>query len=211
MHTDRSKRSLTTIAVSCLLVITLAGCDDANGSNTTPTPRPPTTAPTDTPTPSNTPSPSSSGTSEGTESSSTTTPSPTTPVEKNKAAAGAAVTKFVAVTDQLRIKPKTSLERLVTVARHDSATKWRQFIIQDRTKGWRQTGKRTVEIESAKPTGKRWRVRACIDVSSVDVVDKKGKSVVAKDRPDRVRNQYTVEKDGEKYYVIKDELVNAKC
>ena len=50
---------------------------------------------------------------------------------------------------------------------------------------------------------------ACLDVSGVDVVDETGNSVVPAGRPDRAAYDYTVERDGDRWFVIED-LVEAK-
>ena len=53
-------------------------------------------------------------------------------------------------------------------------------------------------------------VTACIDVSNVNVTDKDGKSVVPADGQRRVRYDYAVEMDRQKWYVVK-EKVNGTC
>jgi hypothetical protein len=104
------------------------------------------------------------------------------------------------------------LELLTTVARGSAAAQWRQNIKDYRYERLRQIGRVAVLDPVAKPSSKkgRYNVTACIDVEGVSLVDRKGKSVVAANRPKRVKYRYTVDRDAAKWYVV-EEKATATC
>ena len=154
--------------------------------------------------PQPTPTPSSAS------QSATASPSATPTIPASEAAAVARAKGFVAMLDKLSSNPKANLDELSTVARGKAADKWRQILLDDRSAGHRQTGSTKLTLISAKvgSSDQRWVVTMCLDVSGVDVVDRDGKSVVAKNRPDRVRDVLTVDQDtsSSKWFVTQDKV-----
>lgn len=160
------------------------------------------------PQPQPTPTPPSTSQSATASPSPTLTPTPTIPA--SEAAAIARARGYVAMLDKLSSNPKANLDELSTVARGKAADKWRQILLDDRSVGHRQTGSTKLTLVSAKvgSSDQRWVVTMCLDVSGVDVVDRDGKSVVAKNRPDRVRDVLTVDQDtsSSKWFVTQDKV-----
>lgn len=156
--------------------------------------------------PQPTPTPSSTSQSATASPSPTPTPTPTA----SEAAAIARARGYAAMLDKLSSNPKANLDELSTVARGKAADKWRQIILDDRSAGHRQTGSTKLTLISAKAgsSDQQWVVTMCLDVSGVDVVDRDGKSVVTKNRPDRVRDVLTVQQDtsSSRWYVTQDEV-----
>jgi hypothetical protein len=140
----------------------------------------------------------------------TASPSATPTIPASGAAAITRVNSYVAMLDRLSSNPKANLDQLSTVARSKAADKWRQIILDDRSAGHRQTGTTKLTVVSAKggSSAQQWVVTMCLDVSNVDVVDRDGKSVVSKNRPDRVRDVLTVDQDtsSSRWYVTQDEV-----
>lgn len=141
-------------------------------------------------------------------------PSPTLTVPASEAAAIARGRAYVAMVDKLRSNPKANLDQLSTVARGKAADNWRRILLNDRSAGHRQTGTTKLSLLSAKAgtSDQQWVVTMCLDVSEVDILDRNGKSVVAKNRPDRVRDVLTVDQDtsSSQWYVTQD-AVTATC
>jgi hypothetical protein len=117
---------------------------------------------------------------------------------------------YLRVIDRLSADPYTKLEDLTTVARGSAEAQWYSNITDYRRDQVRQTGSVVVLNPSAKPSAKtgQYSVRACLDVSKVDLIDRHGKSVVARDRPSRVRYDYTVQLDGGRWYVMTEKAVS---
>jgi hypothetical protein len=81
---------------------------------------------------------------------------------------------------RLRRSPTQSLNVLATVARSQALAQWQTTLTGDRAKQWTQEGAvRGHDAVAATKDGKTYTVRACLDVSALDVVDADGKSVVA--------------------------------
>lgn len=154
------------------------------------------------------PTPTPPSTSQSATVSPSPTPTPTIPA--SEAAAIARARGYVAMLDKLSSNPKATLDELSTEARGKAADKWRQILLDDRSAGHRQTGSTKLTLISAKvgSSDQRWAVTMCLDVSGVDVVDRDGKSVVAKNRPDRVRDVLTVDQDtsSSKWFVTQDKV-----
>ena len=154
--------------------------------------------------PQPTPTPSSAS------QSTTASPRVTPTISASEAAAVARAKGYAAMLDKLSSNPKSNLDELSTVARGKAADKWRQILLDDRGAGHRQTGSTKLTLISAKvgSSNQRWAVTMCLDVSGVDVVDRDGKSVVAKNRPDRVRDVLTVDQDtsSSKWFVTQDKV-----
>ena len=164
------------------------------------------------PTPSETTS-TQSPTATGASSSSTPTPTKSlTPEQQDLQDAEQSITKYWAVLDKAASNPGVNLNVLATVARSQALAQWQSTLAADRSKGLRQVGLSTVRdaIASRKKDGK-FTVRACLDVSNVDVVDAAGKSVVVPSRPDAQRYTYTVEKAPQGFFVIEDLLRGEPC
>ncbi len=132
----------------------------------------------------------------------------TTSADPQLAGAEAAVAGLWGLVDALGADPKRSLDELTTVARDQSLETWRELLTSQRRRGYRQTGGISVVSSSARSAGGKFTVDTCIDVSKTNLVDKYGKSVVAADRPPRVRYTSVVEQgtDG-KFYVMQDKAV----
>ena len=122
--------------------------------------------------------------------------------------AEATVAKLWGLVDALGADPRRSLDELTSVARDQSLETWRELLTSQRRRGYRQTGSISVVSSSAMSAGGKLTVDTCIDVSKTNLVDKDGKSVVAADRPPRVRYTSVVEQgtDG-KFYVMQDKAV----
>lgn len=142
--------------------------------------------------------------------SATPSSSATSTIPATQAAAVARSRGYVAMLDKLRGNPKANLDQLSTVARAKAADNWRQVLLKDRSVGRRQTGATKLSLISAKDgsSDQQWVVTMCLDVSNVDIVDRNGKSVVSKSRPDRVRDVLTVDQDtnSSKWYVTQDKV-----
>lgn len=187
--TRRHTPSLTATLAALSVVVAAAACtpDGSNGPSASPTPSDPTTT-------TITPSP-------------TTTPTLSKEEVENRAAEQAIV-NFWALTDKLFADPNVSLSKLVTVARDQSADVWRKLVISDRANGYRQIGSSVVRsVHATKNKQGQWDATACIDVSKINVIDQKGKSVVNAGRAPRVKYSYVLVRDGGKFYVIKDKAV----
>jgi hypothetical protein len=183
-----------TAAVAALTLASLAAltaCSEASGGTADPTTTPTSAEPS-----TSTPSPTGSTSDEGTK------------------AAEAAVVKLWATIDELSINPNIKLERLATVARGQALFQWQfTYLRADRRKGWRQIGKSSVVSTSAKHLAdpRRYNVAACVDFSTVNVVDKQGKSVVTAERPARTRDTYTVEDTGSGWFVVHQAFQATTC
>lgn len=143
----------------------------------------------------------------------TASQSATPTIPTSEAAAIERTQSYVAMLDKLSSNSKANLDELSTVARGKAADKWRQIILDDRSAGHRQTGSTRLTLVSARAgsSDQQRVVTMCLDVSGVDVVDRDGKSVVSKNRPDRVRDVLTVRQDtsSSQWYVTQDEVTGA--
>jgi ribosomal protein L24 len=112
------------------------------------------------------------------------------------------------VIDRLSADPESDLTELTTVSRGSVAAQWARNINQYRYDLVITKGRVAVRDASANQTkdDDLFKVTACIDSSKVNLVDKNGKSVVPADGPRRVAYDYTVEKDGQRWYVIKEKV-----
>jgi len=103
------------------------------------------------------------------------------------AAATETVRSYYAATDELLSDPQTPLDEAGRVASGDELDLLRRQVQEQRLKDLRQSG--TVALTSLTATGANLQapakvtVDACVDVSSVDVVDASGGSVLAAGRP----------------------------
>jgi len=103
------------------------------------------------------------------------------------AAATDTVRSYYAATDELLSDPQTPLDEAARVASGDELDLLRRQVQQQRIEGLRQKG--AVTLTSLTATGANLQapakvtIDACVDVSSVDVVDASGVSVLAAGRP----------------------------
>lgn len=151
---------------------------------------------------------------------STVTPSasPPTPTPPSKTGgptdaqrAGEAVVRYWALVDQLAADPTESTRQLESVAAGQALAQQRVALDSYRAKGWRQSGAATVsDIRSSASAG-LFLVSACVDVRRIDFLDASGRSLVTAERPPLQRFSYEVDKQDEKFVVVKDTLRGSSC
>ena len=182
-------RSLTISATAALLLVAGGGC--AGSSSELPSSSPSTTAPSSTAT---------------TASSPEVTPSPTAPPSKAELAAqhaSRAVRRYFFVVDELRQRPSQALSALSTVATSVQLSAQEKLVQGERDKGLRQTGAtrvaeltvQAVNLENSDPDAGRVptaTIDVCWNVADVDIVDRRGRSVVAPARPETGWTRFTV-------------------
>jgi hypothetical protein len=152
---------------------------------------------------------STSSTPTASPSSPGSTASPTPSAEElHLRKAEEAVIRFWRVIDRLSADPESDLTRLTTVARGSVAAQWARNINQYRFDQVKAEGRVTVRDATARESKDEnfYKVTACIDASNINLVDKSGKSVVPLRGPRRVSYDYTVEKDKQQWYVIKEKV-----
>jgi hypothetical protein len=136
-------------------------------------------------------------------------------IDPGRAGSGSAeeaITQYWRVIDEAASDPTQSLNVLATVARSQALAQWQTTLAEYRTKQWKQVGRSSVDDAVAvTEDGKAFTVRACLDVSSLDVVDAAGKSIVVANRPAQQQYTYTVEKAPEGFFVIEDTLKGQPC
>jgi len=162
----------------------------------------------------NDPKPSLSTTTSATSTTTTPTPSPTplSPAEQDAKDAAKTITRFWGVLDELASDPKKSLDKLAAVSRDQAIAQWRSNLTTYRRSGWKQVGDSTVLSAQAQAVDeKNFVVKACIDVSKANVVDRAGKSVIAAGRQNRMEYSYKVRKAPEGFFVTEDELKGHPC
>ena len=190
------QKLFATMVVLVACVVALAGC---NAEDT-----PPSAIPTSS---GQSSLPGTAGTS--------STPTPTrslTPAEQDLRSAEEAVTEYWKVIDGAASNPSRNLKVLATVARSQALAQWQSTLSEYQAKGWKQVGLSVVrDAEAATKGGKTFTVRACLDVSGLDVIDGSGKSVVAANRPAQQEYTYTVQKAPEGFFVIEDSLKGQSC
>lgn len=147
-----------------------------------------------------------------TSSAATSTPAPPTSTssaaDPQLAGAEAAVSTLWGLVDALGADPQRSLDELTTVARGQTLETWRELLTSQRRQGLRQTGTISMVSSKAASVGGKLTVDSCIDVSKTSLVDQNGKSVVAANRPPRVRYASVVERGSDgKFYVVQDRAV----
>lgn len=141
--------------------------------------------------------PSSPGGSR-TSTSSSPNPATTMPPSETDVASKAAsqlVRTYYAVRDELRQDPKVSLDKLSSIATSTELSAQEKLFKRERKDGLHQVGSTriaTLTVQSVnldnsdQKVGKvpTVKVDVCYDVSAVDVIDPKGKSIVSPDRTD---------------------------
>ena len=139
----------------------------------------------------------------------TPSPTPLTPAEQDLRSAEQAVVALVAKVDALAQDPTSDLTSLAEVARDQAFTDELAVILDHAQKNWIQRGETLVVSALAVKGSGQWRVRACLDLSRVDVVDASGNSVVSPDRPDRYEYEFGVTADATRFYVVSLQMVDA--
>lgn len=165
------------------LVVALSAC--ATDTDSPPGPDPTSTAPTS-----------------ATQPSLTQTPT-TEPPDPASAAATDLLRRYFNVIDQLRSKPSRPIRKLKSVAISTQLSAQQRLIESQRDGGLRQSGSTSIAMltvqsvnldNSDASAGKvpTVQIDVCYDVSAVDILDKKGESVVDPDRPDTGWVRYSV-------------------
>lgn len=199
------KRLRAPLALTVALAVCgLSACTGDNAQQTAPVGGQPSAPATSmTPTPSATPSP---------------TPTPTPAVDPRTAAVTKAVDRYYKVTEELYRKPNRAPWRKLQTVSQDEAFQMRQGILLDMFQAQRHsTGSKTWKVvkvgKIAKESGKlQVSATTCWDVTAVDIVDKRGKSVInKKKRPNRGSAALTLRLDDKVWYVVRDRNGKAKC
>ena len=195
----------TVLAAAVCSTTSCALFSEASGTTPPPATPPSSTSPM-TPSPSSTAAPTSSP-------STTPSPKPTSKTDE----VTTAVSKYHRVLDELGQKPpRDPYKKLFTVTRDEEFDMWQDVMIQQSFAGERQVGgTKVMFVKHGKITKKDGQRRVvaevCVDVSGVDMLDKKGKSVISKDRPDRAAEKlWMVAEDGS-WYVYKSRDGSWKC
>lgn len=139
--------------------------------------------------------------------------------EEALAAAEAAYARLVALADQIFMEGGADAERLETVATGEFLATSLDGFRQVEADGWRSTGGtvfRDLILQSYAPHGGPSgliTVYVCEDISSVDVVDSTGASVVSPNRPDTTVFQTVFDLADDRTLLISSREVwrNEKC
>ena len=175
---SRSRR-IAAVTVVSLVVCALAGCSEDPAITTT-----------------STESPSSSTSSPG-----TSTSEPPSDAEVAEQAASQVVRDYYATVDRLRQDATQPLSQLKAVANGGQLAAQTIFTRNQREAGNRQTGRaQVIEVvvqsvnldHSGKGRVPTVQIDACWDVSTVDVIDRDGQSIVTPARPDKGWTRYTL-------------------
>jgi hypothetical protein len=166
-------RGAHALATAALLLAAVSACaGDGNSSPTSPT----------SPTPS-------------TPDSSDSTMPPPTETELASEAASAVLRRYYEVRNDLRQHPNVPLKRLGAVAVSSELSAQQLLVKKEREAGHRQVGDtkvaqfkvQSVNLDNSDPTAGKVptvQIDVCADVSDVDFVDARGKSIISSDRPD---------------------------
>ena len=133
----------------------------------------------------------------------TTSSSPTSPSDIAAANAEAVVRRYYATLDRVRQDPTVPLAQLSRAENGIELNADRRLITKERQQHLRQVGSvrllsvvvQSVNLDDSDPHDGRVptaQVDVCWDVSAVDLVDRKGKSVVSSTRPDQGSTRYFV-------------------
>lgn len=134
------------------------------------------------------------------------TTAPATPPSDQEIASEAAsrlVRTYYAVRDELRQDPKAPLDKLATIAISTELSAQQNLFKRERKGGLHQVGAtkiatltvQTVNLDNSNPKAGKVptvQVDVCYDVTGVDILDRKGQSVVSPDRADTGWIRYTV-------------------
>jgi len=169
-------------ATGALVLAAATACSDSS-SDTSPPP------------PSDTPSATSDAPS--------ATSSPSSPSDVASADAISAMRSYFAVVSEVGQDPKSSLKRLRTVATSTQLQALETLQRSQREQGRRQSGStainefrvQSVNLDNSDPAAGKVPtvvIDVCWDVSGVDVIDRRGASVVSPSRPDTGWTRYSV-------------------
>lgn len=136
----------------------------------------------------------------------TSSPASTAPTSDSEIASKSAadvIMTFYSVRNQLRTDPKQPLDLLATVATSTELSAQEKLFKDERRDGLRQTGDtkiaelkvQTVSLDNSDPKAGKVptvQIDVCYDVSTVDLIDADGKSVVSATRPETGWIRYTV-------------------
>ena len=166
-------RRAVSVATAALLLVAMTSCadDDGNDSAASGSSTPSSPAPT------------------------TSSPTPQSDSERATDAASAVLRRYYLVRNQLRQHPDRALRMLTSVAISTELAAQRNLFKQERKEGLHQVGEtkvaklrvQSVNLDTSDPEAGKVptvQIDLCFDVTHVDVVDAKGKSVVKPDRPD---------------------------
>lgn len=180
-HTMKIRLGFISWATGALVLAAVAACsDDSN-----PSPSPPSATPSAT---SDSPSPTSS---------------PSSPSDAASADAISAMRSYFTVVSEVGQNPKSSLKRLKTVATSTQLQALETLQRSQREQGRRQSGStvineltvQSVNLDNSDPAAGKVPtvvIDVCWDVSDVDVIDRRGASVVSPGRPDTGWTRYSV-------------------
>ncbi len=135
--------------------------------------------------------------------SSSSSASPTSPSESAATDATTVVRRYFAVLDEARTTPTSPLSELRTVAIGTQLTAQTKLVKNGRQHGLHQVGAtrivqlkvQSVDLDNSDPSAGKVptvAIDVCWDVSSADLQDKNGQSVISPDRADRGWTHYTV-------------------
>lgn len=180
------RRNTLLAAIAAFAAIGLTACTHASP------------APTASPTSSTTsPTPSPVATSE--------TPTPTmSPSEET-------VVNLLKTQDAVGKNPNVTLNVLAKYARGKMYQISLTTAMQWRAKGWVQKGDSTIISLTGEGSTKTQTIHACVDVSKVQVLDSKGKSVVQSSRKNRALTDYTVTQFADGWYVTDETSKGLPC
>ena len=164
-------RRFSALATAALLLVAGAACARGNDPSATQSQTPSSPAPT------------------------TATSTPPSESEIASGAASAVLRKYNDISNQLRRDPSLPLSLLDSVATSTELAAQRNLLRNERKRGFHQVGEtkvavlqvESVNLDNSDPSAGRVptvQVDVCFDVSQVDVVDRKGKSIISPDRPD---------------------------
>lgn len=144
---------------------------------------------------------------------STITQTPTVDPASDEERAKQAVIDFWRLRDRLGSHPEESITVLAEVARGQALDVHTSSLFSQAQERLRQEGTGVVTPIDVQPgpMTNQFLVTACLDVSGVDVVDEEGRSVVPAGRADRSAYQYTVERDGDSWFLVEDLLEAKAC
>ncbi len=148
-----------------------------------------------------------------TSSALTTAPTTATPSDSPESRAALAVVAFWKMRDELASDPSQGVSKLAEVARGQALDVHRRSLNAQAAQGWKQVGFVTVTPGIVKLTDQpgAYSVVACVNVSTVNIVDAEGKSHVPPGRPEQSAYTYMVQQDGAQWHVVEDLLEAKPC
>lgn len=185
-----SLRTVGAVAAATLCVGALAGC---GGVTVTPSPSASIAA---TPTPLIT----------------SATPTPTPSVNPEEAAVRTLIGKTLYETqDAVASDYGVQLDTLHQVMTGDLVDTQLQLYFKYRSLGYKQTGHVRADVRSVVQQKDAFTVRACVDMSQRDVVDKTGKSMIVTGGPRKLMHEFRVVNERGAYKATADAVVESAC